>query len=545
MYWKRLALLLLLCPCAFADEVGILKGGKRIIDRDPNSAADNCSGWTYGAWPLLDQSGRVGAMYVATDRITNHCRSPIGDANRFGDVIALHSRNADGTWSGPTTVLDSANFAWMSDSQFLEQHPESFVGHLASPSVVRIDGRYFMAFVGSVDDRNLCAGEHAATNGCGSCADPWSYFVSMWAVSDDGLHWRVRQRAPADAMLIGRPPDATDRTAGSLYKGVTRVSMVEVDDTFQSYFYIGAQFWSARVLKMAMFRVPYDRANEWGLGGDPQLWSWNQKRWVPCENGRIPDFLDLLNEISLLTFSAPLSAVLRTSIFGQPQYQALTAADYSPSFTWFRRSSVIRYATSQNLTDWRGELFLRSGILAFADGLSYDNSVIDPVAIEEADGTLRLFFSSADGDEQQGIPRDGVHDCAREPVFGATSPYVGTGIYEAVIERITLRPTSLSVLPTSFQIPDGGLAHYRACVNALDGSVVEGLVSVVDSGRSFAEGRLSGGCAEIDLRMHGLGMHSVTANYNTQNVWQASRSPTVVQEVSASQRKRTVRPNAR
>src|SRR6266852_9882266 len=127
VYW-RLALLLLAISSASADELGILVGGKRVIDRDPASAADNCSGWVYGACPLLDQNGRVGAMYVATDQITNHCRNPIGSPGRFGDVVALHTRNADDTWTKGTNVIDPSNFPWMSDLDFLAQHPESFVG---------------------------------------------------------------------------------------------------------------------------------------------------------------------------------------------------------------------------------------------------------------------------------------------------------------------------------------------------------------------------------------------------------------------------------
>jgi len=89
VYWRRFVLLALVCAAASADEIGILTGGKRIIDRDPSSGADNCSGWVYGPNPVLDQTGRVGSMYVVTDQITNHCRNPIGSAGRFGDVIAL------------------------------------------------------------------------------------------------------------------------------------------------------------------------------------------------------------------------------------------------------------------------------------------------------------------------------------------------------------------------------------------------------------------------------------------------------------------------
>jgi len=539
VYW-RLALLLLAISSASADELGILVGGKRVIDRDPGSAADNCSGWVYGACPLLDQNGRVGAMYVATDQITNHCRNPIGSPGRFGDVIALHMRNADDTWTKGTNVIDPSNFQWMSDPDFLAQHPESFVGHLASPSVLKVGARYYMAFVGSLDDQNLCAGEHSASNGCGSCSTPWSYFVAMWAVSDDGVHWRVRQRAPGDPTLIGRPPDSSDRALGSLYKGITRVSMLTADDGFQKYFYIGTQFWSKSVLKMAMFRVPYEPDNEWGIGSNPQLWSFTHNQWVVCDNGRIPDFYDTLNEISLLKFSAPLSSIFQTRVLGQSQYMALTVADYFPGMSFFRRSAVIRYATARSLNDWSGESLVRGGIHMFADGFSYDGSVVDPVAIEESDGRLRLFFSSADGDELHGVLRDGQPDCVHDPTFGATGTYVGTGIYEAVIEPITLRATTTTIRAASFQISVGGLAHYTACVRTLDGSAAEGLASVFDAGRGFADALLRDGCAEIDLRMTALGAHMVTANYNTQNLWQGSFSAAVLQTVVEGERRRAV-----
>src|SRR6266852_901993 len=535
VYWRKFALLALVCLSASADEIGILIGGKRIIDRDPSSSADNCSGWVYGASPLLDQSGRVGSMYVVTDQITNHCRNPIGSAGRFGDVIALHTRNADGTWSKGNTVIDQSNFSWMSDADFLAQHPESLVGHLASPSVVKLDGRYYMALVGSMDDRNLCAGEHTATNGCGSCADPWSYFVAMWAVSDDGVHWRVRERAPAHPLLIGRPPDSVDRGVGSLYKGVTRVSMLVADEGFQKYFYIGAQFWSARVLKMAMFRVPYDARSEWGLGGDAELWSWNRSRWVTCDSGRIPDFFDALNEISLLKLSSPLSSILTR----RGQYLALTTADYFPAMSFFRRAAVIRYATAQRLNDWSGESPVRSGIRFFADGSGYDGSVIDPVAIEETDGTLRLFFSSADGDELHGLARDGLPDCVRDPSFGPTGVYVGTGIYEAVIETVTLRPTVTTLRPASVQVPNGSLAHYTVCVHTSDGVAAEGVATVSDSGSHFSDGLLQNGCAEIDLRLNGVGSHMIIGLYNPQNLWQASLSAPLFQTVVDAQRRRS------
>src|SRR5438876_816613 len=79
----------------------------------------------------------------------------------------------------------------------------------------------------------------AAGNACGSCLDPWSYFVIVWAVSDDGINWRVRERGPGDPTFLGRPPTTAERTVPSNFKGLTRVSLVSQGD----YFYIAAQDW--------------------------------------------------------------------------------------------------------------------------------------------------------------------------------------------------------------------------------------------------------------------------------------------------------------
>ncbi|HEV8658658.1 MAG TPA: hypothetical protein VGS96_08510, partial [Thermoanaerobaculia bacterium] len=174
---------------ASAGELAITSGGRRIIDRDPTSAASNCYGWSYGPSPLIDDGGDLVEMYTVSDAATNHCKVGIESEQRFGDSIQLHRLTEDGTWAVGVNVVDRSNLSWMKDPTFLAQHPEAFVGHFSSPSVVRLDGRYYMAFVGSIDDRNLCAGEHPMSgNICGSCRDPWSYFVAMWAVSDDGVH---------------------------------------------------------------------------------------------------------------------------------------------------------------------------------------------------------------------------------------------------------------------------------------------------------------------------------------------------------------------
>src|SRR5262249_32658951 len=155
-------------------------------------------------------------------------------------VIQFHALREDGSWSAGRNVIDRSHFDWMTDAAFLESHLQTFSGHVGSPSVVQRDGRWVMAFAVSRDDRNLCAGEHYTGNVCGSCVDPWSYFVVVWAVSDDGINWRIRERAPGDPTFIGRPPTDAEKTPTSNFKGLTRVSLVADG----GWFYIAAQYWA-------------------------------------------------------------------------------------------------------------------------------------------------------------------------------------------------------------------------------------------------------------------------------------------------------------
>jgi hypothetical protein len=392
---------LLLASTAAAQVLTITGGGRRVIDRDPDDAATNCLGWTYGPAPAIDDRGELVGMYTASDVLTQHCRPGTGieSAIRFGDAIQFHPLRDGGAWSEGVNVVDRMRLPWMNDVTFLSVHPQTFTGHVASPSVVRRDGRWFMAFAASLDDRNLCAGEHYAGNSCGSCFDPWSYFVIVWAVSDDGVNWRIRQNRAGDPTFLGRPPTAAERFPGSNYKGLTRVSLLAHGDDF----YLATQYWAVNSIQIAMFRVPYDAADEWGLGGEAE---------------RVPT--------SLAGF---LGSVSRTRVFGAERFIALNPYDSG------RR---ISYQTSENLINWTPPVVMRSAIPFFADGAGYAVSVIDPIAADGADGTLRVYFASADGDSDHGIGRDGRHDCGLYDEFGPTAAYLGTGIYEATVELLSV-----------------------------------------------------------------------------------------------------------
>lgn len=487
----------------------ITSGGRRVIDRDPESAGGNCLGWTYGASPALDERGELVGMYVVSDALTQHCSADVGidSTLRFGDAIRFHALHADGSWSEGANVIDRTSFDWMNDSAFINANLQTYAGHVASPSVVRRDGRWFMAFVVSRDDRNLCAGEHYAGNACGSCLDPWSYFVVAWAVSDDGVTWRIREQTAGDPTFIGRPPNDVERVPPSSYKGLTRVSMLSEG----GYFYIAAQYWARTTLKVAMFRVPYDAQSEWGTSGEAEAWSTRRHAWVTTA-----DYLDAANETSIFSFS--LGSIVRT----RDGFLALSTA-----------SNQIYYQTSSNLVDWTWITPLRSSIPFFADGFGYQTSVIDPVAFEGADGKLHLFFASADGDVDHGVGRDGRHDCGIYSEFGPTAVYLGTGIYDAVVERRALRATLTTLQPRA------GRLEVR--VTALDGTTPAGNVVVADTNGAFRIAPLAGGVATVDLPSTTVGQHQLYAFFDAQGEWDASRSVFVAQRITIPPRRRATR----
>ena len=502
----------LLIAASASAQLVITAGGRRAVDRDPDSAQGNCLGWTYGASPALDARGELVGMYVASDALTQHCPAGAGidSAIRFGDAIQFHALRADGSWSAGENVIDRTSFDWMNDAAFLAGNPQTFAGHVASPSVVQRDGRWFMAFTLSRDDRNLCAGEHYAGNVCGSCLDPWSYFVVAWAVSDDGIHWRIRERAPGDPTLLGRPPTDAEKTTTSNFKGLTRVSLVADG----GYFYIAAQYWSRASIRVGMFRVAYDAASEWGTSGEPEAWSVRRRTWEP-----VATYLDDQSDPNVFNYPASLGSIIRSG----DHFLAV-----NPD------SNRVLYLTSTNLVDWTPPVVLRSAIPFLADGFAYENSVIDPAAVNDADGKLHLFFASADGDPEHGIARDGRHDCGLPAGFGPTAVYLGTGIYETIVEPRTLRPTTMSLSASA-------LGRFDVRVTAPDGTTPAGNVVVRELGGDFRIAPLVGGAASVELPFTTTGDHIVFAWFDAQGEWDASRSAGIIQHVPTPPRRRAAR----
>ena len=279
-------------------------------------------------------------------------------------------------------------------------------------------------------------------------------------------------------------------------------------------FYIAAQYWARASLRVGMFRVAYDPASEWGTSSEPEAWSVRRRVWEPAAS-----YLDDQSEPNLFNYPASLGSIVRSG----DRFMA-----FNPD------SNRIVYLTSTNLLDWTPAVVLRSSIPFLADGFGYPNSVIDPVAVSGTDGKLHLFFASADGDPEHGIARDGRHDCGVYSGFGPTAVYLGTGIYETIVEPRTLRPTLMSIAAPV-------LGRFEVRVTALDGTTPAGNVVVQESGGAFRIAPIANGAASVELPLTTPGDHLIFAWFDAQGEWDASRSAGIIQHVPIPPRRRAAR----
>ncbi|HEY2324254.1 MAG TPA: hypothetical protein VGJ82_15450, partial [Thermoanaerobaculia bacterium] len=160
------SLLLLATLAAGADDLVITRGGRRVIDPDPNTASTNCNGWSFDPAPVAFEND-ISNVYSTTGILQNHCN----DQFPFGDQIWSGRRGSNGVFTVQPAITRTT-FRWMFGD--LPIDPLTYIGRVASPSVIKtFDGRYFMAFVASVSDPSLCNGAHTGQV-CGLCLDPFS-----------------------------------------------------------------------------------------------------------------------------------------------------------------------------------------------------------------------------------------------------------------------------------------------------------------------------------------------------------------------------------
>lgn len=451
-----LGVMLLGSSFAFSADLVIERGGQRLVEHGVPD--QSCSGTAYSPMVIEDLLPSIpdhnNVMYSMGGAFVDPCTGvDFMSPERFGDRIWYQYQQADESWSkgepfSARPVIDRSSFSWMQDAGYMKAHPESYIGHTGSASVVKVGKRYFMAFAASIDDQNLCAAEHPGKGTpCGSCLKPWSFFGGFWAVSDDGFQWRVdegsvparRSNRALNAAKIWIAPHSWDPVLYTSFKGITRTSMVVHEEGGKTFFYVGAYLWGSFRLKTLMVRMQYDAGSANGLVGDPEVYDTGTRSWVRCIGGEIPPwFNDHSNRGSIL--GAQLGTISRTDNFPGYQYIQTTPADSMrpASPAEYGVGNVISYRLSEDLLHWTAPSVIPSRIRFFADGSGYDFSVIDPIYVEGADGSFQFFFASADGDAR-GRGRDGVHDCDIGGKEG-TAPFIGLGIYAGGNKK-PLRPT--------------------------------------------------------------------------------------------------------
>lgn len=499
---------------AAGDDLVITQGGRRVIDPDPSTAATNCSGWSYDPAPVAFENA-VSNVYSTSGILRNPCN----DAIPFGDEIWWHHRGANGVFSAQP-VISRTSFRWMFGDTPID--PQTYIGRLASPSVARINGRYFMAFVASVSDPALCGGQHTGQV-CGLCKDAFSYYVMYWAMSDDGATWHVFNRdnpvsnvALATALLY-RAPNANDQLPGTLYRGVSRVRILVAD----TYVWFLTQFSTGSTVKTIMLRAPFDPSTQWGIAGPLEAWRNDKGVWQPVTDSVLPDEFNDPNIPSDLF--PPVVSISDITQFPTDRFIGLIP-----------NGSHIDYVLSNDLLSWTPAKPLRSAIPYFADDRGYDGSVVDPTIVEDSTSTLHLFMASADGDSDHGIARDGLRDCPSSP------SYLGLGIYEGIVQLAPLASTTLTVTPRANPAATGVVA-FDVRVTANDGTSPNGrLTLTIGSFSTIVD--VNSGRATVFAPLNTAGTYPVHASFTSFGPWNASNADTQITIIPGSPpKKRAVR----
>src|ERR1043166_6455019 len=131
------SVLLLAALAAGADELVITRGGRRVIDPDPNTATTNCNGWSFDPAPVAFEND-ISKVYSTSGILQNHCN----DQFPFGDQIWSGRRGSNGVFTVQPAITRTT-FRWMFGD--LPIDPLTYIGRVASPSVIKtFDGRYLM-----------------------------------------------------------------------------------------------------------------------------------------------------------------------------------------------------------------------------------------------------------------------------------------------------------------------------------------------------------------------------------------------------------------
>jgi len=431
----------------------------RVMDSNIDSSFDNCTNSYYAPFILNDPSpvitGRNEVMYTMGNRIFRDL-PPVDDImaeDRVSDVIH-YSYRKNGKWTTPVEIINKSTFPWMSDESYIKAHPAAYVGAVASPYVQKVDGMYIMAFTATINDINICAGNHAGPSPFGSCTDPFSYFVTYLATSFDGINWTLAgpyRNHPNAAIAYAAfyySPSEKEKALDNGYYGFSGISsvnfLIDVQPNLEGvptrYAYFPFGFWSSIGQKNGIVRVemPYNYYPVIKVATFEQ-YSCNslteREGWYKMQNSSLHKWFNeeywrgAISELPLSKVS-PITEVdgykwIMTQL-GSSMHGA-TAKDKG-------LFNQINYRLSNDMVHWTDSETVVSKKKFFADGTSYDSSVIDPIYYEEPDGTYSFYFATADDD------LDGRHDCSPETSYEwLTAVFIGTGIYQGTSKVLPVR----------------------------------------------------------------------------------------------------------
>lgn len=397
-----------------ADEVYV-EGAASIIDYAP----DKCAGTYYAPHYMLD--GATEKMYIMGGSLSLPMLYPLTSEHRFADEIYMTSRSVGNPyWGDVVQVLDKTNFHWYADGPWLEAHPEDYIGAVASPSVIYRDGRYHMAFTATINDPNICAGEHPERATYGPCRTPWSYFVMMWATSPDGVHWTVEDnpfnrsgvashalRASALWYTPSPEEERLDNGAGG-FKGVTGVSMEQHGD----YWYFLFSFWSSYGPKNGVARIQYSKSAP-GLTGTPEIFNSWTREWVAMPDGKIPTWF---NEDQF--YGSPFAWYASRVTKARDASGVFFVATITEGF-----GHLVTYRITRDFETWTPARDVLARNTVHLSPSSYMLSVIDPGLWLTPQG-WQIFYASTQTNA-------GTHRCGNQDTTTIIGAFRGMGIYQA------------------------------------------------------------------------------------------------------------------
>jgi hypothetical protein len=247
-------------------------------------------------------------------------------------------------------------------------------------------------FAASVNDLNVCTGEHWGANVHGSCTAPWSFFAIFHATSADGLPpWTLvnhkHQNANVALQHAAFYYEPSPAEMSGDFKGIAAAHAVVADD---GYVHVFAEFWRTNADGAGPQRNIHLRTKDMR---EFDIWL-GEPGWNAVIDGRVPAWVnasgihgkDSQEKWRGEPFPLIISSVHRLEPGGEYKY-LLTAAP---------PDNDVYLAYSHDLVQWTPQQKVGWDDPTFAAAQK-----LNPFAYEQ-DGELRLLFGASLGSATYG-----------------------------------------------------------------------------------------------------------------------------------------------